>query len=39
MSQTSLESDMVFRDGVSQQMAAMTGDVASGFVAGLTVPV
>jgi hypothetical protein len=39
MSQTSLDSDMVFSDGVSQQMASMTGDVASGFVAGLRVSV
>jgi protocatechuate 3,4-dioxygenase beta subunit len=39
MAQTSLESDNVFRDGVEQQLATMTGDVTDGFVARLTVPV
>jgi protocatechuate 3,4-dioxygenase beta subunit len=39
MAQTSLESDMVFRDGVTQQLATMTGDVANGLVATLTVAV
>jgi protocatechuate 3,4-dioxygenase beta subunit len=39
MTRTTLESDMVFRDGVTQQLAAMSGDVDTGFVARLTVPV
>jgi protocatechuate 3,4-dioxygenase beta subunit len=39
MAQSSLDSDMVFSDGYSQQLATVTGDVASGFVATLSVPV
>ncbi|MEZ5254435.1 MAG: intradiol ring-cleavage dioxygenase [Microthrixaceae bacterium] len=39
LSQISLDRDMVFRDGVSLQMAAMTGEVASGLTATLTAPV
>ena len=39
MRRVSLERDSVFRDGVARQMAAMTGDVASGFSARLTVAV
>lgn len=39
MDQTSLTSDMVFRDGVDEQMATVTGDVANGFVASLVVRV
>jgi protocatechuate 3,4-dioxygenase beta subunit len=39
MARTTLESDMVFRDGVTHQLAAMSGDVDAGFVARLTVPV
>ena len=35
----SLTRDSVFRDGVDRQMAAMTGDAASGFTAELTVAV
>ena len=35
----SLSRDSVFRDGVAQQMAAMTGDASSGFTARLTVAV
>lgn len=39
MQAVSLERDSVFRDGVARQMAAMTGDVRSGFAARLTVAV
>lgn len=39
LSGVSLESDMVFRDGVDQQVATVTGDVATGFTATLTVVV
>jgi hypothetical protein len=39
MAQTSLESDMVFSDGVDQQLATMTGDVGSGFTATLALAV
>ena len=39
MQGVSLERDSVFRDGVARQMAAMTGDVRSGFAARLTVAV
>ena len=39
MNQTSLSRDTVFSDGVGSQMATMTGDVASGYTATLTVPV
>ncbi|GGM68662.1 3,4-dioxygenase subunit beta [Lentzea pudingi] len=35
MSRTTLEQDMVFRDGVDHQMATMSGDVASGYTASL----
>jgi len=37
LSRTSLDSDMVFSDGWDNQLAAVTGDVASGYV--LTLPV
>ncbi|MGI5506795.1 intradiol ring-cleavage dioxygenase [Lentzea sp. CA-135723] len=36
MSRTSLQQDMVFRDGTDEQMASMSGDVASGYTASLT---
>ncbi|MEY2469573.1 MAG: hypothetical protein QOF21_2271, partial [Actinomycetota bacterium] len=36
---TSLSNDNVFRDGVDDQMATVTGSVASGFTASLTVGV
>jgi protocatechuate 3,4-dioxygenase beta subunit len=39
MERTSLTNDMVFRDGWTTQLATVTGDVASGYVANLTVPV
>ncbi|CAN5689605.1 hypothetical protein BH10ACT3_BH10ACT3_22310 [soil metagenome] len=39
MDQTSLESDMVFRDGAELETPTMTGDVSSGYVASLTVAV
>jgi protocatechuate 3,4-dioxygenase beta subunit len=39
LTQVSLERDMVFSDGVSQQLPTMTGGVDGGFVAGLAVPV
>lgn len=39
LSRTSLESDMVFRDGVDQQLATVTGDAASGFTIALTMTV
>lgn len=39
MARTSLTSDMVFGDGYATQLAAVTGDVASGMAATLTVPV
>jgi protocatechuate 3,4-dioxygenase beta subunit len=35
----SLGSDSVFRDGYAQQLAIVTGSVADGYVANLTVPV
>ena len=35
--QTSLSSDMVFGDGVSSQLAAVTGNVTDGYVAKLTI--
>ncbi len=35
----SLSRDSVFRDGVAQQMAEMTGDPAAGYTARLTVAV
>jgi len=39
LAQTSLARDNVFSDGYSQQLAALTGDVAGGYVASLRVPV
>jgi protocatechuate 3,4-dioxygenase beta subunit len=39
MSQTSLESDNVFSDGHSLQLAKVTGSVSGGYTANLTVPV
>jgi len=39
LAQTSLETDNVFRDGYSRQLATVTGSVSSGYVASLTVPV
>jgi protocatechuate 3,4-dioxygenase beta subunit len=36
MSRTSLQQDMVFRDGVDHQMATMSGNVQSGYTASLT---
>ncbi|HWO68731.1 MAG TPA: intradiol ring-cleavage dioxygenase [Umezawaea sp.] len=37
LASTSLESDMVFRDGHDTQLATVTGDVASGYTASLVV--
>jgi protocatechuate 3,4-dioxygenase beta subunit len=37
--QTSLDSDMVFSDGVDQQLADVNGDVGSGFTATLALTV
>jgi protocatechuate 3,4-dioxygenase beta subunit len=39
LAETSLDSDMVFSDGYSLQLAAVTGDVTSGYTATLSVPV
>jgi protocatechuate 3,4-dioxygenase beta subunit len=39
LGQTSLDSDMVFRDGWSLQLGTVTGDVAGGLTVALTVPV
>jgi protocatechuate 3,4-dioxygenase beta subunit len=39
LSQVSLASDNVFSDGASLELATLTGDVASGFVASLSVAV
>ena len=39
MSRVSLETDNVFRDGWSRELGTVTGDVASGYVVTLTVPV
>jgi protocatechuate 3,4-dioxygenase beta subunit len=39
LAQTSLETDMVFSDGYSLQLAKVTGDVDDGMTATLTVPV
>jgi protocatechuate 3,4-dioxygenase beta subunit len=39
MARTSLESDNVFSDGVSEQLATMTGSVEDGYVASLSVTV
>ncbi|MDT7782705.1 MAG: hypothetical protein QOF58_1124 [Pseudonocardiales bacterium] len=36
MSRTSLQQDMVFRDGVDHQMATMSGNTQSGYTASLT---
>ena len=37
--QTSLDTDMVFSDGYSLQLAKVTGSVEAGYVATLNVPV
>jgi protocatechuate 3,4-dioxygenase beta subunit len=37
LSQTSLESDNVFRDGTTEQLATVTGNVTDGYLAMLTV--
>jgi hypothetical protein len=39
IAQVSLESDMVFSDGVDQQLADVSGDVDSGFTASLALTV
>jgi protocatechuate 3,4-dioxygenase beta subunit len=39
LAQTSLDRDMVFRDGWDTQLAAVSGDAAAGYVATLTVAV
>ena len=39
LQQTSLDSDMVFSDGYSLQMAKISGSVDDGLTASLTVPV
>ena len=39
LSQTSLDTDMVFSDGYSLQLAKLTGDVGNGYTATLNVPV
>ena len=39
MTRTTLASDMVFRDGVERQLAAVTGSVSEGFALALDVPV
>lgn len=39
LAQTSLTTDMVFRDGSSQQLAAVTGSTAAGYQAALQVAV
>jgi protocatechuate 3,4-dioxygenase beta subunit len=39
MAQTSLADDNVFRDGVDQQLATVTGSAGTGFTARLNVPV
>jgi protocatechuate 3,4-dioxygenase beta subunit len=39
LAQTSLGSDMVFRDGYARQLATVTGSVSAGYTATLTVPV
>jgi protocatechuate 3,4-dioxygenase beta subunit len=39
LAQTSLETDMVFSDGYSLQLAKLTGSVADGYTATLNVPV
>jgi hypothetical protein len=39
MTETSLQSDMVFSDGVDQQLAAVRGNVDSGLTATLALAV
>jgi protocatechuate 3,4-dioxygenase beta subunit len=39
LAQVSLDSDMVFADGVSQQLASMSGDGQTGYAATLSVPI
>ena len=39
LAQTSLSSDMVFRDGYDHQLATVTGDIKSGLTAALTIGV
>jgi protocatechuate 3,4-dioxygenase beta subunit len=39
LSRTSLTTDNVFRDGVDEQLASVTGDVTNGYVANLVVGV
>ncbi|GLZ33648.1 intradiol ring-cleavage dioxygenase [Lentzea sp. NBRC 105346] len=39
LARTSLDTDMVFRNGHDQQLAVITGDVNSGYTATLSVPV
>jgi protocatechuate 3,4-dioxygenase beta subunit len=39
LAQESLDTDMVFGDGVSQQLATMSGSVDDGYTATLAVPV
>lgn len=39
LSRTSLERDMVFSDGVDQQLATVTGDATTGFTVALTMTV
>ena len=39
LAQTSLDSDMVFSDGYSLQLAKVTGSVTDGYTATLNVPV
>lgn len=39
LAQTSLDSDNVFSDGYSLQLAKVSGSVADGFTAALAVPV
>ena len=39
LAQTSLDSDMVFRDGYSQQLATVSGSVDDGYDVSLNVPV
>jgi protocatechuate 3,4-dioxygenase beta subunit len=39
LARTSLATDNVFGDGAASQLATVTGDISSGFVANLSVPV
>ena len=39
LDRVSLETDMVFRDGVDHQLATMSGDSITGFTASLTIVV